>query len=114
MLEASDDQSNAKTSNAEDMELALQMISLFMKHYPKSLGGYLHEIFNLLSLIHLKVRNQDVRISSYSLMPNLIKVAKETPQVDPKTLSKQVFAQLWEKFIEERESSHKAEYCFFL
>lgn len=41
LMDITDDNHEAKTTQTEDMELALQMISMFMKHYPKSLGGYL-------------------------------------------------------------------------
>ena len=52
----------------------------------------------------LKIKNKDIQCSSYSLFPNLIKTAKTNPTFDYKTLSKQVFAGLWEKFIEENDS----------
>ena len=38
LLEAGEDESDAKTSNTDEMELALQLLSLFMKHYSKNIG----------------------------------------------------------------------------
>lgn len=48
------------------------------------------------------------------MLPNLIKVAKSIQGFDYKSLSKQIFANLWEKFIEEKDSGVKGEYCYFI
>lgn len=50
-----EDEGASRTSNLEDMEIALQMISLFMKQYSKNLGKYLQEIYNILTLINVKI-----------------------------------------------------------
>lgn len=55
-----EDNSEFKTSITEEMELALQMLSLFMKHYPKNLGGYLQEIYHILNLMNIKIKNKDI------------------------------------------------------
>lgn len=108
-----EDEGASRTSNLEDMEIALQMISLFMKQYSKNLGKYLQEIYNILTLINVKIQNQELQISAFSLLPKIIKVAKDN-QIDYKPLSKQIFMNLWEKFIEETESQAKQDYCFFM
>lgn len=82
-----EDEGASRTSNLEDMEIALQMISLFMKQYSKNLGKYLHEIYNILTLINVKIQNQELQISAFSLLPKIIKVAKDN-QIDYKPLSK--------------------------
>lgn len=38
LMESAEDESEAKTSNTDEMELALQLLSLFMKHYSKNIG----------------------------------------------------------------------------
>lgn len=98
-----EDDSSARNSHLEDMEVALQMINLFMKQYSKNLGKYLQEIYNILTLINVKIHNQDLQISAFSLLPKIIKVAKDN-QIDFKPLSKQIFINLWEKFIEENDA----------
>lgn len=96
------------------MELALQMLSLFMKHYSSYMGKYLQEIYGILNLMNIKIKNKDVQISAFSLLPNLVKVAKSIQGFEHKSLSKQIFANLWEKFIEEKDSGVKGEYCYFI
>lgn len=64
--------------------------------------------------MNFKLKNKDIQISAFSLLPNIIKVAKEIPRFEYKALSKQIFSNLWEKFIEERDSVPKQEYCYFL
>ena len=41
LMEAGEDESGAKTSSTDEMELTLQLLSLFMKHYAKNIGKYL-------------------------------------------------------------------------
>ena len=64
--------------------------------------------------MNIKIKNKDVQISAFSLLPNLIKVSKEIQGFDYQALSKQVFANLWEKFIDETDSTSKSEYCYFM
>lgn len=39
--ETKEDEAEAKTSMTDEMELALQLLSLFMKNYSKHIGKYL-------------------------------------------------------------------------
>ncbi len=78
-----------------------------MKNYPVNMCKYLNEIFDCLNLMIIKIKNKDIQCQSYSLFPNLIKTAKLNSQFDYKQLSKQAFGSLWEKFIEENDSTYK-------
>lgn len=56
----------------------------------------------------------ETKAVALGLLPGLVKVAKLSTNLEHEKISKQIFAFLWEVFVNEPDSTYKSDFCYFL
>ncbi len=65
-----------KTSESDDADLAINSINIFIEFFPKHMGKYSEQIYQIVQKAQEKIVNPEVKLSAIGLFPGLIKVSK--------------------------------------
>lgn len=103
-----------RSSDNDEADMAMSVITIFLQEYPKEMSVYLFDIQNLVHLVNDKIKNMDTKSVALGVLPSLVKIAKLKDDFDYTSFGKQNFAYLWEIFTDETDSSYKSDYCYNL
>ncbi len=85
-----------------------------MQYYPDAMQNYLQPIYELILMVNEENLTPETKLAAIGCLPGLIKISKNIPNYNFKTLGKDIFAKLWEIFVNEENPSYKADYCYNL
>ncbi len=100
-----------KTYDAEEAEIAVQTISVFLENLGNGLGKFVNDIYRLLSIIIENSIVEDTRMAALNCLPNLVKIARSTG-VDLSSFSKHVVVKLWALMDTETDTGSLCEFAF--
>lgn len=102
---------NVRTSDAEETEIAVQTIAVFLDILGVELLPYLTEIYNVLYLIIENTLNEETRIEATKSLPPLIKIYRKSGQ-DISQFGRHVNTTLWALMDKDTDPSTLAEFAF--
>lgn len=100
-----------RTSDAEEAEVAVQTLAVFLDNLGVDLVPYLQDIFKVLSIIIEQTPNDETRIEAVKTMPSLIKLYAKAGQ-DVATFGRHVNQMLWNFMEREEDASLLSEFAF--
>ena len=93
---AEGDTASARTSLAEEAELALQMMSSFLQNLPTHMPRFAEQIYTMMTLIIDRTFDPETRASALDVLGMLAKLHRHTPggSTDPGVL-RRIVAKIW-------------------
>lgn len=105
---------DAKTTDYERAEIAVQMINVFMESMGNSLGKYIEEIYNYVCLVTGSFLNDDIKLSALGLLPGIVKIHKITNADTSPQFSKNVMLKIWTLIDVENDPLSISEMLYFM
>lgn len=68
--------SKFRSSDHEEADVAIQVISIFLNEYPNQMAYYLENVQKIVYMMNEKIKNKDIQSVALGLLPVLVKVSK--------------------------------------
>ena len=95
IVEAQANKSASKTSSTEETELALHMISAFIRNLSDAMVKYEQQIYDLMIAIIDNIYEEDLRLTALDVLCMLAKLYKNNPSPSNQQILRQTVHKLW-------------------
>lgn len=93
-----------KSYEREESEIAIQMLDVFITSLGQHLTPFLEQIFNLTVILMENCIDETSKLIAADCLPNLVRIAKKSNNIDYIQFSKQVCQKLWMSMEKEHEA----------
>lgn len=105
---------NAKTTDHERAEIAVQMINVFMDSMGVQLGDYIEQIFNYTCLVTSSYLSEDTKLAALGLLPNIVKIHRASNPDGNTAFAKSVVLKIWSLVDVENDPLSISEMLYFM